>query len=107
MARLRRIEVGVEERQEILVLLSNHLSFGPSTIADRSLLSLFEAEPAHQDLCGHQRQRVAHSDLDSTDCHLAAEIFATAGSLRMVAIKSGRSAAPTTICLSRFTSLAG
>ena len=31
--RLRRIEVWVEERQEILVLLSNHLSFGSSTIA--------------------------------------------------------------------------
>ena len=30
--RLRRIEVWVEERQEILVLLSNHLSFGSSTI---------------------------------------------------------------------------
>ena len=32
-ARFRRIEVWVEERQEILVLLSNHLSFGASTIA--------------------------------------------------------------------------
>jgi Transposase DDE domain/Domain of unknown function (DUF4372) len=33
-ARFRRIEVWVEERQEILVLLSNHLRFGPSTIAE-------------------------------------------------------------------------
>ena len=29
----RRVEVWVQERQEILVLLSNHLSFGPTTIA--------------------------------------------------------------------------
>jgi IS4 transposase len=32
-ARFRRVEVWIEERQEVLVLLSNHLSFGSSTIA--------------------------------------------------------------------------
>jgi hypothetical protein len=32
-ARLRRIEVWVEERKEVLVLLSNHLDFGPTTLA--------------------------------------------------------------------------
>jgi hypothetical protein len=32
-ARYRRIEVWVEERQEALVLLTNHLEFGPTTIA--------------------------------------------------------------------------
>jgi hypothetical protein len=33
VARLRRVEVWVQERQQILVLLSNHLSFGSTTIA--------------------------------------------------------------------------
>lgn len=33
VSHLRRIEVWSEERQEILVLLTNHLSFGPTTIA--------------------------------------------------------------------------
>ena len=32
-ARFRRVEVWIEERQEVLVLLSNHSSFGSSTIA--------------------------------------------------------------------------
>src|SRR5262249_15530028 len=32
-ARYRRIEVWVEERQEVLVLLTNHLQFGATTIA--------------------------------------------------------------------------
>ena len=32
-AQFRRVEVWIEERQEVLVLLSNHLSFGSSTIA--------------------------------------------------------------------------
>jgi Domain of unknown function (DUF4372)/Transposase DDE domain len=32
-ARFRRVEIWVPERQEILVLLSNHLSFGSTTIA--------------------------------------------------------------------------
>lgn len=98
-----------EEQQRILVFLTNHRSFAASTIAavyrQRWQIELFfkalKQKPAHQELRRHQPQRPANSDLDGADRPARAQVPATAGSLRLEPIQSGRSVAPAPARLSR------
>jgi hypothetical protein len=70
---LRRVEVWDPEKLESVVLLTNHLKFGPTTIAriyrDRWSIETFfkelKTESQSKNLCRYQRQCVAHPDLDS------------------------------------------
>lgn len=96
-----------EEQQRILVFLTNHRSFAASTIAvyrQRWQIELFfkalKQKPAHQELRRHQPQRPANSDLDGADRPARAQVPATAGSLRLEPIQSGRSVAPAPVRLS-------
>ncbi len=72
-ARLRRIEVWSEERQETIVFLTNHLTLarnrrggvqGP--LADRAVFQGPETVAAAEDICGHEPQRGVDPNLDST-----------------------------------------
>src|SRR5207249_4052411 len=75
-------------------------------LADRGLLSRPQAEPAHQDLRRHQRQRPEDSNLDRLDRHAGAQIPATARLLWLVLIQFGRLAAAATLRLSGLVRLA-
>ena len=73
----------------------------PPALADRAVLQSAEAEPAHQDLRGHQFQRLADSDLDRSDRAARAQVPATARSLWLESVQSRRFVAPAVVRLSR------
>src|ERR1700730_4877406 len=70
-------------------------------MADRSFLPCAKTKPAGENICGHQCQRRPHSNLDSTDCHPVAEVFAHALHLPMVVFQFGSTASAATVHLSR------
>ena len=59
-----------------------------------------------QDLRGHHRECRTDSDLDGVDRHADPEIPANEIQLRLVAIQSGRYAAPTVVHLQRLVGMA-
>src|SRR3984893_6754888 len=70
-------------------------------MADRSFLPCAKTKPAGENICGYQCQRRPHSNLDSTDCHPVAEVFAHALHLPMVVFQFGSTASAATVHLSR------
>ena len=79
----------------------HHRRHLPPALADRAVLQSAEAEPAHQDLRGHQPQRPADSNLDRSDRAARAQVPATARSLWLESVQSRRFVAPAVVRLSR------
>src|SRR5271157_3953719 len=106
---LRRIEVWDDTQGRTLVFLTNHRRFAASTIAahlspalaDRTVLQSAQAEPPHQNLRRHQRQRSADSGLDRAHRTAPAQVSATARPLLLEPVQSRRPAAPAVVRLPR------
>jgi len=101
LADYRRIEVWLEDKQEIMVLLTNRLDLSAATIAailqtalaDRAVLQGAQAKPAHQNLRGNKCQCRSHPDLDSTHHHPAGQIPAVQIPPHVGSLASDRAAA--------------
>ncbi len=78
---------GVSHQSSRLCRL-HHRRHLPPALADRAVLQSAEAEPAHQDLRGHQPQRLADSDLDRSDRPAPAQVPATACPLWLESVQS-------------------
>ncbi len=96
---LRRLEIWDAENEQVIVLLTNHLDFGATTIAaiykDRWQIEIFFKtikQPEDQDLCGVS-QRLVDPDLDSIDRDPRAEVPQAPFPVPMVAVEPGRDAA--------------
>ena len=94
---LRRVEVWDEENEKVIVLLTNHMTFGSTTIcrdiqgsvADRDLFQNHQTESEDQDLCGNLSECAFDPDLDSIDCGPDSEVPEVPVQLSVVAIQSG------------------
>jgi hypothetical protein len=98
-----------ETKQEWMMLLTNHLEFGATTISaiykDRWQIELFfqgpQAKPEGQDLCGDERQCLTDSDWDSLNGDAAVEIPTTEIATGLGPVKSGSPLALELVYLSR------
>ena len=90
-----------EEKEERIVLLTNHLFFGPTTIAaaykDRWQIEIF-FKTITQNLkiktfVGTSPERSEDTDMDGADRHPSSEISQVPIELRLVPFKPGRHAA--------------
>ena len=107
---LRRVEVQDPETGDTLVFVTNHLTFGATTIAaiykDRWLQGA-QTEPQGQDLRGNQRQRAQDPALDGADRPAAAQVPPAQGPVRLVPGQPGRPVAHEPVHLPRPLGVAG
>ena len=111
---LRRVEVWLEDKQETMVFVSNHLRLAASTIAaiyrDRWQIELFFKalkQNLKEDLRGDQRQCGEDAGLDSADRNAGAQVSAVEIEVLLVAVESGGAAAAATVLLPRSVHMAG
>ena len=111
---LRRVIVWdpINEREIVLsdqpdgVWLDNHCRHLQGSLGNRVVLQGAQAEPQGEDFRRYQRERLAHSDLDSPDCHPAAQMAAPPFQSQVVPVEPGLHAAAKPLYLSRFDRLA-
>ena len=110
---LRRVVVWDTMHQREIVLLTNHLTFGATTIAsiykDRWQIEIF-FKALKQNLkvktfVGTIRERPLYPDLDSTHCHASDKVSAIHVQDRLVAFQSRGVPALESLYLSRFAGL--
>src|SRR5947199_5369648 len=87
--------------------LHHHCRPLPRPLGGGVVLQGAQAEPQGEKFRGHQRERVAYPDLDSPDCHAAAEVATSPLESQMVAVEPGFHAAAESVYLSRSTDVAG
>jgi len=110
---LRRIEVWGEEKQEVMVFVTNHLTLAASTIAkiykERWEIELF-FKALKQSLkvktFVDQRERRANPDLDGADRHAPGEVLATEEHVCLELVQSGGVAAAAVVRVPRSGELA-
>ena len=110
---LRRIVAWDAENEREIVLLTNLLEFGATTIAaiykERWQIELFQSPQAEfdrEDLRRHQRERTSHPDLDSLDRPAPVEMAAPPLQGQLVSVHSGLHAAAKLVHLPRFDRVA-
>ena len=105
-ARLRRIEVWVEEKNETDGLRHQQPQTGgahhrpdlPGALAHRTVLQGPETGLEDQDLRGHYGECRTDSDLDGVDRHADPEVPAVEEHLRLEPVQSDRAATPAVVC---------
>ena len=111
---LRRVAVWDALNEREIVLLTNLMEFGSTTIAaiykDRWEIELFfkalKQNLKVKNFRGYQRERLAYSDLDGPDRHPAAQMAAPPFEGQVVPVEPGLHAAAKPLYLSRFDRLA-
>jgi len=85
----------------------DHLGDLQGPLADRAVLQGAQAESEGQDLRGHQRERAAHPDLDSTHRPAADQVDEAPVPGGLVPVPDGRRPSLEPLCLPRFAGLVG
>ena len=107
MCYFRRIEFYDQEQDRVLVFLTNHLTLAAATVAEvykqRWQIELFfeslKAKSSGEDLHRDFSQCPEDASLGGVDRHVADQVPATEGHLRLVAFQSGGPAATAVVRL--------
>ena len=85
---MRKVVVWDKVNQQQIVLLTNHLDFGATTISaiykDR-----WQIEPESENICRDQRKCSLYTDLDSIDRHFVGQVSSVQGQIRLVPVEPG------------------